>query len=156
MGFFTKDKTIDCYKKVNKLVKKMYYIKKTLILKAESINDSDRANLSSQLNDAIYDYNDIVRMDFRGQYLLMKRDVWYGSTVIDYECKALSINSFMEKVSREIDAVKRITKGAPVVESEINPNSIAKDFFYDEHTLGVKHTMYINDPTYTLPPMFTV
>lgn len=156
MGFFTKDKPIDCYKKVNKLIQKMYYIKKLLILKADSFTEKDRVSICSQLNDAIHDYNSIVRMDFNGQYVLMKQDVWLGSSVIDYECKRMSINNFMEKVSNEIDAIMRITKGAPVVMSEINKNSIPKDFFYDEHKLGVIHSMHINSPLYELPPMFIV
>lgn len=156
MGFFTKDKPIDCYKKVNKMVKKMYYLKKTLILKANTINDNDRESLLSDLNDIISCYNCIVHMDFDGQYLMMQRDVWYGSSVIDYECKSLSIKELMDKVYNEIAVIKRITKGAPIVMSEVNPNSLPNDFFYDEHKLGVSHSMHINSPLYELPPMFYV
>lgn len=156
MGFFTKDKPIDCYKKVNKLLKKMYNIKRILILKSDSFTESDRTDVFCLLNDAIYEYNCIVNMDFDGQYVLMKRDVWDGSTVVDYEAKRLSIRDFMAKVSKEIDAIKRITKGAPVVMSEINPNSITPNFFYDDHKIGVEHTIFINSPQYSLPPMFIV
>ena len=156
MGLFTKNKPIDCYKKVNKLISKMYYIKKTLILKADYINDSDRQSISNQLDDAIDYFNSIVRMDFSSTYILMKSDIMYGTLVYDYENKRISLNDFMQKASKEIDAIKRIVKGAPIVMSEINPNSISKDFFYDEHKLGVYHSAHINDPRFELPPMFVV
>ena len=156
MGFFTKDKPIDCYKKVNSLIRKMYYIKKTLIHKGDAFNDSDRQNLGTKIDEAIGDFNSIVRMDFKSYYFFMKRDIMFGSYLIDYECQKLTINELMEKVSKEIDAIKRIVKGAPVVMSEINPNSIPKDFFYDEHQLGVYHTLFLKDPRFELPPMFTV
>jgi len=156
MGFFTKNKPIDCYKKVNKLISKMYYIKKTLIIKGNSTTDSDRQTLSSQLDDAIDYYNSIIKMDFSSTYVLMKSDIMFGTIVYDYENERLSLNDFMLKTSKEINAIKRIVKGAPVVMSEINPNSISKDFFYDEHKLGVCHSAHINDPRFELPPMFVV
>lgn len=156
MGFFTKDKPIDCYKQVNKLLKKMYSIKRILILHSESFTESDRTDVFCLLNDAIYHFNRIVDMNFEGQYILMKRDVWQGSSVVDYEAKRMSLKEFMSKVSKEIDAIKRVTKGAPVIMAEINPNGISKNFFYDDHKIGVASTIFINSPLYELPPMFIV
>lgn len=156
MGFFTKDKPIDCYKQVNKLIKKMYNIKRILILYADSFTESNRTDVFCLLNDAIYHYNRIVDMNFDGQYLMMKMNVWNGSSVVDYEGKRLSIKDFMSKVSKEIDAIKRVTKGAPVEMREVNPNSISKNFFYDDHRMGVESTIFINSPLYELPPMFTL
>ena len=156
LGIFTKNKPIDCYKKVNKLINKMYYIKKTLILKADSINDSDRENIRSQVNDAINIYNKIISMDFSSTYFMMKNDIIEGSSVVDYESKRMSISELLRKVCKEFEVIKRIVKGAPVVMSEVNIDSIPKDYFYDEHKLGVYHTAFINDPRYELPPMFIV
>lgn len=156
MGFFFKDKPIDCYKKVNKLIEKMYYIKKSLIISAERSNDCDRHDICSRIDNIIDCYNSIVRMDFKGQYALMRSNVWLGSSVVDYECERLSIEDFMSKVFKEIEVIKRIAKGAPIVMNEVNPNSIPVSFFYDEHKLGVIHTLYINSSDFTLPPMFYV
>ena len=155
MSFF-KNKPIDCYKKINKLVYKMYYLKKTLILKANFISDKERQSITSQLSDIIDVYNGIVNMEFNGAYLLMKRDIMRASYVVDYECKKLSLLDFIDKVYKEIENIKRISKGAPVRMSVINPNSISEDFFYDEHKLGVYHSLYLNSPDYKLPPMFYV
>lgn len=156
MGFFTKDKPIDCYKKVNKLIKKMYEMKKLLILNIHSFNEIHNKTFSSLLTDLAYLYDDIERMDFHGQYINMRFDVWNGSSVVDYEAKRMSIKEFMDKTAKEIENFISISKGAPLNIATINPRGISNDFFYNQHKLGVENTIFINSPLFQLPPMFYV
>ena len=153
MGFFSRDKQIDGFKKVNQLVEKMYYIKKHLILKCECFNDSDRTKLASQMDDAIDCYNRILDMDYKKSY--WGNEVMH-SNVIDYDNKSMLIKDFMQKTYNEFQVIKRICKGTTPVMSQINPNGIPKDFYFDEHKLGVNFSVYQNSPDMQIPPMFIV
>ena len=154
MGFFTKDKEIDGFKKINKIVMKMYYIKKTLILKCSSFTESDRQEVAKQLDSLLDACQAFIHLNYKQPYMEM---MVMESDVVDYECQRMRIKDFIPKVTNEINMIKRICKGATPEMSQINPNSIPRDFFFDEHNLGVIDSIFnVGGNHMEFPPMVIV